>query len=468
MLASTMVVVLVLGTMMSVTSEAGQAGLSTDLIDRFEEQFDKRGDNRSLINAVTNNSISKISLNRDKLIAHNKHFNHKLQKNGITNQKGSGRCWLFAGLNVFNPTLMTKLNLTSFELSEPYLTFWDKMEKANLFLEEIIALRDRPSTDRKLEVLLEEPFGDGGWWHYVTDLIGKYGIVPLSAMPETEQSSSTGLINELINRKLRAAAAELRRMHSSGKSENILRERKEGVLSDIYTALVYAYGKPPKSFVFRYEGKDSTISEPKEYTPRSFYETFLAADMPRFTILMDNPNKEYGRLFQIESSRNMADKADMTLLNLPADKIKRYCTQALLDSQVVWFACDVGQDHYRDSGILATDIYDYNATFGIDFKISKADRINYLDSYPNHAMALLGMDTASDGRPVKWLVENSWGTEKGDKGYWYMYDDWFTEYVYVAVVDERHLDPEDRDRLKQTPEVLPVWDPFWKAMRYLK
>ncbi len=452
----------------TISAGARKTGLSSEMIERIEAQFDNRGDHQNLINAITNNDIKDLSLNREKVVAHNKHFNHKLKKSGITNQKSSGRCWLFAGLNVFNPALMAKLNLSEFELSEPYLTFWDKMEKANLFLEEMIDLCDRPLDDRKLQIILEDPFGDGGWWHYVTDLIDKYGTVPLSSMPETKQSSKTDIINQLINRKLRAAASELRQMHAAGQTEDDLRRRKEDVLGDIYAALVLAYGKPPERFTFRYENKDSTVSEPTEYTPRSFYEEFLAADMPKFAIMMDNPNREYERLYQIESSRNMADKSDLTLLNLPIEKIKQYCLKALLDSQVVWFACDVGKDHYGDSGVLAVDVYDYNTTFGIDFTISKADRIAYFDSYPTHAMVLLGTDTAADGRPVKWLVENSWGTEKGDKGYWYMYDGWFDEYVYVAVVDERHLDADDRERLKEKPQILPAWDPFWKALRDLK
>ena len=449
-------------------ASSAKTSLSPEMIERIEVRFNNLGDRQNLINAVTNNNIQSLSLNRKKLIAHNPHINHKLKESGITNQKSSGRCWLFAGLNVFNPVLMAKLNLSSFELSEPYLAFWDKMEKANLFLEEIIDLRNRPITDRKLEIILDNPIGDGGWWHYVTDLIDKYGVVPVSAMPETEQSSSTGAINRLINRKLRATASELRQMHAAGLSEDDLRRRKEEILTDIYTLLVFAYGKPPESFTFRYEDKDSTISEPSNYTPRSFYKEFLTADIPKFAIIMDNPNKEYGRLYQIESSCNMADKPDMTLLNLPIDRIKQYCLKALLDSQAVWFACDVGKENYRDSGIMAVDIYNYNATFNIDFKITKADRINYRDSYPNHAMVLLGVDTTAEGHPAKWLVENSWGTKKGDDGYWYMYDDWFDEYVYVAVVDKRLLRPEDRDALAQKPVVLPVWDPFWKALRNLK
>ncbi len=468
MRTSAFTLVLVVAVTSAVAVGASQTGLSSEMIERIEAHFNHQGNTKNLINAVTNNNIQNLSLNRQRIVTHNKHFNFMLKKSGITNQKSSGRCWLFAGLNVLNPTIMTKLNLSSFELSEPYLTFWDKMEKANLFLEEIIELCDRPITDRKLEVILDNPFGDGGWWHYVTDLIDKYGVVPLSAMPETKQSTSTSIINRLINRKLYAAAAEVRRMYAAGKSEDELRQRKEEILGDVYNILVFAYGAPPKRFTFRYEDKDSAISEPAEYTPHSFYENFLGANISKFAILMDNPNKEYGSLYQIEASRNMADKPNLTLLNLPIKKIKQYCLKALLDSQAVWFACDVGKENYRDSGILAADVYDYNSTFGIDFNISKADRIAYRESYPNHAMVLLGVDTTADGEPVKWLVENSWGTKKGDKGYWYMYGDWFDEYVYVAVVDERKLELEDRERLKQKPIVLPVWDPFWKALRNLK
>ncbi len=447
---------------------ANNKALTNELLKQFENNFDTINNPQLIINAVTNNDIRNLSLNRDLLITHDKHFNYQLKKSGITNQKGSGRCWLFAGLNIFNPTLMTKLNLSSFELSEAYLAFWDKMEKSNLFLEEMIRLRDRPADDRELVIFLENPFGDGGWWHYVTALIEKYGVVPVSAMPETKQSSSTGTINTLISRKLRAFTAELRQMHKDGKSEDELRQRKKTMLNDIYTLLVYAYGKPPQTFTFRYEDKDSTISDPEQYTPYTFYEKYLADAMTHFVTLMNNPTKTYNRLYQVKESRNMADTPDLTMLNLPIEKIKQYCRAALLDSQAVWFACDVGKENYRDSGLLMTDIYDYKSTFGIDFSISKADRIRYEDSYPNHAMVLLGMDTASDGHPQKWLVENSWGTKRGDKGYWYMYDKWFDEYVYVAVIDERLLTAEDREKFKQKPEILPVWDSFFQGIRNLR
>jgi len=448
---------------------AGPAGgLHTDMIERIEADFNSKGNLTAVINAVTNNSIQDLSLNREKVVGHNDLFNVKLKKSGITNQAGSGRCWLFAGLNVFSPHVMSKLQLGKFEFSQPYLTFWDKMEKANYFLEEIMRLRDRELYDRELSAVLGGPFGDGGWWHYATDLIDKYGVVPLSAMPETKQSSSTGQVNKLASRKLRAFASELRSMYAGGATLDEMRVRKEEMLGDVYALLVYAYGKPPREFTFRYEAKDSSIVEPKTYTPMTFYDEFLGGTMPEYVVLMDNPAKDYDVLYRIESSRNMNHRDDLTLLNLPIETIKQYCLKSLIDSTAVWFACDVGEEHYRDSGLLAVGIYDYETFLGMPFALSKADRITYRDSYPNHAMVLLGADTAANGRPQKWLIENSWGQKKGDKGYWYMYDNWFDEYVYVAVIEKRLLTDRDRAKWEQDPVVLPTWDPFYKALKKLQ
>lgn len=449
-------------------SAGDNRALSEKLYERYASDFNSRGNQTAIMNAIAANDMKQLCLNRQKVVKHNTLFSHRLKDAGVTNQKGSGRCWLFAGLNIFNPNIMAKLDLSKFELSQPYLTFYDKMEKANLFLEEIIEMRDRPLHDRRMEITLQSPFGDGGWWHYVTNLVDKYGVVPISAMPETKPSTSTGQINRLANRMLRGFASELRTMHADGAIEDDIRRRKEQMMGDIYSLLVYNYGKPPESFTFRYEAKDSTLSEPKDYTPKSFQKEFIGAKLPRYVTLMDNPCKPYDSLYQIESSRNMVEKPDMVMLNLPIERLKYYARKALLDSQAVWFANDVGKENYRDSGIMATDIYDYNSTYGLDFKITKAERISYRDSYPTHAMVLMGLDTTGDGAIVKWLVENSWGTKKGDDGWWYMYDDWFDEYVYFVIVTEELLEPEDRKKFKQKPIQEPVWNTFYQSLRQLR
>jgi bleomycin hydrolase len=459
----------ILGTILSlaVLSAVAQSPGELDgkLLKQIESAYDASGDHTVEINAVTNNDIKSLTLNRDLLIEHTKLFNFKLKGAGITNQRGSGRCWLFAGLNVIAPQVMTELKLSEFEFSQPYLTFWDKMEKANLFLEEIIETRNAPIDDRKLVIILSSPFGDGGWWHYVTALMKKYGAVPISAMPETRQSENTGNINDLADTKLKAFASELRSMAKSGKSVDQLRKRKNEMLGDIYKLLVFAYGRPPKEFTFRYESKDSTVSGGRTFTPQSFYQELVAPQLPTYVVLMDNPNKEYNKTYQIELSRDMMEESDATMLNLPIEKIKAYARKMLADSQAVWFGCDVGKEHLGDSAILETGIYEPNRLFGMNFNLSKADEINYRASTPNHAMVLLGVDTAADGKSVKWLVENSWGSSRGDKGYWYMYDGWFDKYVYVGIVDKRYLTPEDSANFEKKPVVLPVWDPFYQVLK---
>lgn len=442
-----------------------QGQLDPQILKGIEAKFDSGGDQSAAINAVTNNDINSLSLNRTKLVQHSKLFSMKLKAASITNQQGSGRCWLFAGLNVLSPGVMNRLKLSEFEFSQPYLTFWDKMEKANLFLEQIIATRSLPIDDRKLEAILSSPFGDGGWGQYVLDLIAKYGVVPLSVMPETKQSVNTGNINFLAEMRLKRDASELRAMAQKGKSVDALRLRKEGMMAEIYKLLVYAYGRPPKEFVFRYEAKDSTVSTPKTYTPLSFYQEFVADKMPEYVTLMNNPTKDYDKTFQVDESRNMVEKSPAVLLNLPIAKLKQYCLKMLLDSQAVWFACDVGMEHMRDSALLETGIYEPNRIFGMDFGLSKADQIALRQSTANHAMVLLGVDTTKDGRPIKWLVENSWGSSRGDKGYWYMYDDWFDQYVYFAGVNKKYLSADDVRTYEQKPTLLPIWDPFYEALR---
>ncbi len=446
-----------------------QGSLDQSLLDQFEKDYQQKGDQQSIINSVANNDIKSLSLNRERLAGHDQFLSVRLDGSSIVNQKSSGRCWMFAGVNVFAPKIITMLETAEFEISEPYLTFWDKMEKGNYFLEEIIRTRTSKLDNRELDIIIDSPFGDGGWWHYFTDLIDKYGLVPLSAMPETKQSTKTGMINKLATTKLRAFAAELRRLHNEDKTEAELRNRKKEMMSDIYRLLVYNYGPPPSEFEFRYESTDSTI-EPsfKHYTPKSFRDEALGTENPEYVAIINNPTRDYNRLYQIETSRNLVEKPDLTLLNLPIEKLKGYCLKAILDSQAVWFSCDVGEENYSDSGIFAVGVYDYERTFKMDFGMSKADRIDYKEVTPNHAMVLMGVDTTDSGESRKWLVENSWGTKRGVDGYWYMYDDWFDEYVLMAIVDKRLLDDKDSRMFDETPERVPMWDPFFLALRNLR
>jgi len=434
-------------------------------------------------NAVAANKINNLVLNREKLIGHDNFFNIKLETTGITNQKSSGRCWMYAGVNVLSPLVKEKLNISDFEFSHAYLAFFDRLEKANIFLEQIIDYRDLPLTDRKMDITISSPYGDGGWWHYIVGLIEKYGLVPTSVMPETQQSSNTGVINRLTNRKLRAFASELRAMHHDGKKLKQLRERKDEMLAEIYKFQVLNYGQPPRDFDFRYETEDtvkaestdSTETKPKtkkviktkKYTPLAFYEEMIGEMLPEFVVLCDNPTKKYNRLYRGDQSRSIYEDEDFTLLNLPIEKLKGYTLTSLIDSQAVWFACDVGKDHYRDSALFTTDIYAYDQLYGMDFKLTKAERIDYGDGWSSHAMTIVGADTTDSGAPAKWLVKNSWGTKLGKDGYWTMYTDWFNEYVYIVIINKKYLSEEDLKKLEQKPTVLPMWDVFSRALRNL-
>jgi bleomycin hydrolase len=443
--------------------------LDQSLIDQFEKSLTQVSDVNRIVNAVTNNDIASLSLNRSLVATHNSQFNVKVEGGKVINQQNSGRCWMFAGANVVTPKVISKLKLPDFKLSEAYLSFWDKLEKANNFLEMMITLRDKPIDDRSLEIYIKDPVGDGGWWTDFENLIRKYGLAPASAMPETKQSSSTGKMNELLNSLMRKSAAEIRRIAREGKGEGDLRKYKEVVMGDVYRLLVYNYGKPPKEFTFRWEeGEDSakTLTE-RIYTPMSFFTEFYT-DMPQFVVVVDNPTLQYNKTYQLENCRSMAERPEMIVLNLPIEKLKQYTFKSIVDSQVVWFVCDVGKDNFNDSGIFAVDIYDYNQTFGINFTYSKADRIAYKDLTTNHAMLLTGVDTTADGKPRKWLVENSWGTDRGKEGFWTMYDAWFDQYVLMVIVDKTRLEPGDAARFDEKPTLLRDWEPFFASFRNLR
>lgn len=453
---------------LSIPTLAGDGPIDSRLLEQLEKEFDGRGDQTALFNAISNNSINSLTLNSELVANHNEFINFKLKSAGITNQKGSGRCWIYAGLNVFTPNIMNRLDLKEMELSQSFLAFYDKLEKANLFLEKIIALRDAPLSDRKLRLVLDSPFGDGGWYSYFTGLIDKYGAVPKSAMAETSQSSSTGTINGLTSRLLRGFASDLRSMHQAGKKVSALRKRKEKMLAEIYQLLALCYGEPPKEFEYRYEPKEDSIkAEVKNYTPRAFAAEFLGETMPDFVAIMNDPNREYGLPYQGEWSRNLWESEDFILLNLPMERLKHYAMKSLLDSQLVWFACDVGKEHNRTKGLLMTDLYQTDKLFGVDFHLTKAEGLAYGDGSATHAMAIMGVDTTDSGEPDKWLVENSWGKKKGKDGFWYMYDGWFDEYVYVVIVDTRLMEPDDLALMDQKPIRSEMWDVLFQSLNNL-
>ncbi|NOY76328.1 MAG: C1 family peptidase [Calditrichaeota bacterium] len=434
--------------------------ITPKMLQSFQASFKIDAHTRAIMNAVTQNDLKKLAVNHRMLMGYDSLFSHRIKTYGITNQARSGRCWLFAGLNILRPVVQKKLQIKSFEFSESYPFFWDKLEKANFFLESIIKTRQKPLTDRKVEFLLKHPFPDGGQWNFVVALVKKYGLVPKNVMPETHQSSSTGVMNQLINRKLRKDAAILRGLGQKGVSLSKLRERKTAMLGEVYRILAINFGVPPTQFQWRYKDKDGKLSPLKTYTPKSFFEQVVGTHLDDYVCLYNCPSHPYNKLFQISLDRNMANYSDMTFVNLPIDSLKTYTFKSIMADEPVWFGCDVGKESYIKRGIMAPSIYDYSDIYGVDFNLTKKERILYHDSVPTHAMVFTGVDVLNN-KPVKWLVENSWGTKAGSKGFLIMFDKWFNHYVYEVVINKKYLPGSVLKILKTKPTVLPPWDPMY-------
>ena len=456
-LATSITILLVLCTALS--AHAGDnAALTQKAINDLKLSFELSDGNRALMNAITNSDTRDLAYNRELFIHHDDLFDHKIETKGITNQKSSGRCWLFAGFNIMRPTVMNNFNIAEFEFSENHLFFWDKLEKANMFLEAVIETRSAAIDDRELQTLLSDPVPDGGWWNYVVALIEKYGAVPKDVSPETKNSSNTRRMNQLLNEMARIYAVEFRAMTAAGKDEVALRERKMGMLKDFYRVLALHLGVPPEEFTWRYEDKDGKIHEIK-HTPKSFYKDAVGVDLMDYVTLFDHAAYAYDKYYRIKYCRNMPDASDMSFINVEAPKLREYAYASVLAGDPVWFAADVGKENDVENGIMATGMYDYPALTGVETGLTKADRILYRHSTPNHAMVFIGVDSKKD-KPVKWLVENSWGTERGNKGLWSMYNCWFDEYVYTVIVHKKYVPKKVLALLDTEPMILPAWDPM--------
>jgi len=437
----------------------GDGSLTPEIAGEIRAAFRMDPHTRAIYNAITNNNTSQLALNRDILRQHNELFSHKIKTKGITAQKSSGRCWLFAGLNVMRPAVIEKYKLENFEFSQNYLAFWDKMEKANCYLEYMIELGKRDPLDRELEKLISNPFSDGGWWEYVVALVDKYGVVPKDVMPETHSSGNTGSMNAVIRRKLKADTLKLRKLCSEGKPLEEIRAAKKRMLAEVYRMLVMNLGQPPTEFRWRYEDKDSKLSEIRTYTPRSFYKEWVDVDLGQYVNICNDPTQEYDKHYRLARLRNVYEREDVHYANVEIAVLKELAMKSVLDDQPVWFAADVGQDQDRKHGIMAVGLYDYGPIYGADTKMTKAERLLYREGTANHAMVFVGVDV-ENGKPVKWLVENSWGKEAGHEGYWTLYDSWFDEHVYGVIVKKAYVPNHVLNIYKQDPVVLPLWHPM--------
>ena len=455
--------VLALG-LLSSPSIAQNGSIGEKELQVIEESFKVDGDTKALMNAISNNDINKLATNRLVVDKADHLFKYRVETKGITNQKQSGRCWMFTGLNVLRPKVIDHYKLSSFEFSTNYLYFWDLFEKSNLYLQEVVKTINAPKDDKRVDFLLKNVIGDGGVWNSLANLVDKYGAVPKSAMPETYQSENTSKLNRILREKLRQDAIYLREKYQNKKlpQEHIEKE-KLVLMQDVYRILALSLGVPPKHFTWRYKDKDGNISELKEYTPKSFVkEAIPNLKLDDYVLLMNDPSREYYKLYEIDLDRNVIEGKNWLYINLPVDKLKEYAIASIKENEAMYASCDVGKQLNSNEGLLDINNYDYANLFGIELNMTKKQRINTYQSGSSHGMALVAVDVDKNDKATFWQFENSWGSSKGHNGYLTFTDEWFNEYMFRIVVLKKFVDEKTLKILKQDPILLPPWDPMFQ------
>lgn len=436
--------------------------ISLEMQKAFEEKFRADRANRVAMTAVSASGINASAKNPEAFRTDLHQFSLKIDQGEITNQESSGRCWMFASLNTMRFRIMQKLNLETFELSQAYTLFYDKLEKANYFLESILETLDEPANGRLVSWLLSSPMGDGGQWDMICGLIEKYGVVPKAAYPETYNSRKTGEMCSVLTEKLREFACILRREHGNGKDEAALRAIKEEMMEKIYDMLCICLGVPPKTVDLEVRDKDGNFIRDLNLTPQEFYKKYVDMDLDDFISVINAPtlDKPFYHSYTVKFLGSVKEGRPIKYVNLPIEELKNAAIRQMQDGYPVWFGCDVGKSSTRDQGLMSLDVYDKEDLFNTEFTMNKAERLDYGQSLMTHAMVFQGVNLDENGKPNRWRVENSWGKEPGKDGYYVMTDEWFDEYTYQIVVDKKYLSEEALKAFAEEPIKLEPWDPM--------
>ncbi len=433
-----------------------KGGISAQMLQEISTAYEGTATDKALRNALNSTPINVLAASADKLAMIDTHFSDEVKTWGRTDQQSSGRCWLFTGLNVLRARMIEKHDLGPFTFSQNYLFFYDQLEKSNLFLQGIIDTRNLPLEDRSVDWLFANPLGDGGQFTGVSNLIMKYGVVPSEVMPETLAANNTSQMSAQIRNKLREDGLRLREAKAKD-----LPEMKLQMLKEVYRMLALCLGVPPTEFSWaRYNAKGEFVSE-KTYTPQSFYQEFIGEDLENnYIMVMNNPAVAYNKVYEIEYDRHVYDGQNWVYVNLPIERIKEMAIASIKDNTALYFSCDVGKFLDRKRGIADLENYDYASLMGVSFGMDKKERILTHASGSTHAMTLIAVDL-KDGKPQKWMVENSWGKNSGYQGNIIMTDAWFNEYMFRLVVEKKYVPADIQELMKQKPILLPSWDPMF-------
>ncbi len=442
---------------------APEGGISVEMLEEISRGYEDSASDRAIRNALAQNHIGTLAMNAENAAMMDTHFSDRVRTKGITDQKSSGRCWLFTGLNVLRAKMIDKYGLPGMEFSQNYLFFYDQLEKANLFLQGVIDTRALPFEDRKVDWLFSNPLNDGGQFTGVSNLITKYGLVPAEAMPETYQANNTSQMSNLIKLKLREYGLELRAAYAEGAKEKTLQDMKVKQLSEVYRMLALCLGEPVKEFEWTRCDKDDKVVSRKTYTPKSFYDEFIGEDLENnYVMIMNDPCREYGKVYEIDYDRHVYDGHNWLYVNLPIERIKEMAIASIKDNVAMYFSCDVGKFYDKKKGTLDLANFDYESLMGVEFGMDKKERVQTHASGSSHAMTLIAVDVCPEtGKSVKWMVENSWGPTSGYKGCLIMTDEWFNEYMFRLVVEKKYVPADVLKMLDQKPVQLPAWDPMF-------
>lgn len=436
--------------------------LEQDFTDKLYAAYEANPKFAAMENAISHNGLLTSLEKRSSAVENTPVFSLDLTKDKVSDQKASGRCWMFAALNTFRHKMIAGFQLEDFELSQAYTFFWDKYEKSNWFLEQVLATADQELTSRKVKFLLDTPQQDGGQWDMVVSLFEKYGVVPKSVYPESISSSNSRELNQILNKLLRQDAQILRELVAEGANSAELQAKKEELLQEVFNFLAMNLGLPPRQFDFSYRDKDNSFHSESGLTPQVFFKKYVDLKLDDYVSIINAPtaDKPYGKSYTVEMLGNVVGSKPVRYLNVEMDRLKELAIAQMQAGETVWFGSDVGQSSNRKAGIMADGMYDFTSSMDIQLTQDKAGRLDYSESLMTHAMVLTGVDLDENEKAKKWKVENSWGEKVGNKGYFVASDSWIDEYTYQIVVRKEFLTEAELAAYEAEPIVLAPWDPM--------
>ena len=449
---------------MTATVNAQTGGISPKMLGEIQKQNKMTPAENAIANAIAANSIDNLAQNRNNAAELDTYFSVETPKQTITDQKSSGRCWMFSGMNVLRANFAKRTDSLRVEFSQAYLFFYDQLEKANLFLQGVIDTGKKPIDDQRVQFFFKNPINDGGTFCGVADLTEKYGLVPKQVMPESYSSDNTSKMARLISSRLREDGLKLRKMVAEGKKAADIEKAKTEMLATVYRMLALTIGQPPTQFTYAHRNKDGkAVGEPKTYTPQEFFKEVVGDKLNgTFIMVMNDPRRPYYKTYEVELDRHTYDGHNWKYLNLPMDDIEQMAIASLKDGRKLYSSYDVGKMLDRKRGYGDTENFDYGSLMGTTFGMNKAERISTFDSGSTHAMTLTAVDLDANSKAKKWKVEISWGASWGQQGCMIMSDRWFREYMFRLVVDKKYVSEELLKLNEQKPVMVTPEDPLFQ------